>query len=563
MQDPGTSAKLRVRSAVEKALVDAAATNELPKAENISFIVEIPKDTSKGDLACNVAMSSAGLFRMSPMKISEVLLKYLHSNNDGFFERIEAVPPGFINFFFGDSFYFSSLKDILTQNENYGKTDFGCNKKYMVEFVSANPTGPMHLGNARGGALGDCLASLLQVAGYDVCREFYVNDAGSQIDKFASSLEARYLEIYDKTAVFPEDGYQGEDITEHAANFAYIYGDKYVTASPEERKKALVDYALPLNLEYMKSILSDYRIVYDNWFLESSLHKSRTVDKVIGILRERDALYEKDGALWYKATDFGLEKDEVLVRKNGFATYFAVDIAYHYNKFIEREFDTVTDVWGADHHGHVARLKSAMKALGIDSDKLNIVINQMVNLIRDGENVRMSKRTGKVITLSTLLDEIPVDAARFFFNLREPTSHLDFDLDLASKQSSDNPVYYVQYAHARICSILTGLTANGIDIDSSLSSDFTVLRTEEERSLIRHLCYFPGEIITAITEFNPARITRYTIELATLFHKFYTNCRVKGEDDSIMYPRIALCIASKQVIKNCLQLLKITAPESM
>ena len=564
MFDPATKAHVLARAIVENALVNCIKKGILPEIGDYSFTIEIPKDLTKGDLACNVAMSTAKLFKLPPIKIAEVILNEIGSRKeDSIFARMEIAGPGFINMYYSNKFYNEALKGILTSGKDYGRTDTGQNRKYMVEYVSANPTGPMHLGNARGGALGDCLAGILQTAGYDVWREFYVNDAGSQIEKFAKSLEARYLQIYDSTKEMPEDGYMGQDIINHADEFARIHGDSYLEKSSEELKQALVDFALPINLKGMKEDLLRYRIEYDMWFKESILHQNHTVEKIVEILRDKGALYEKDGALWYKATDYGSDKDEVLVRSNGFYTYFAVDIAYHYNKFVERGFETVINVWGADHHGHVQRLKGAMDAIGLRGDKLHIVLNQMVTLIQDGEIVRMSKRTGKAITLSTLLDEVPIDAARFFFNMREPKSHLDFDLDLAAKQSGDNPVYYVQYAYARICSILKGLTANGIDIDKSLDYDYTVLNAPEEKALIRYLAYLPSEIEAAAREFNPARVTRYTIELATLFHKFYTNCRVKGESDNIMYPRIALCIASRQVISNCLGILKITAPESM
>ncbi len=433
----------------------------------------------------------------------------------------------------------------------------------MVEFVSANPTGPMHLGNARGGALGDCLASVLDAAGYEVTREFYVNDAGNQIAKFAASLEARYLELYKENVEFPEDGYHGEDIAVRAKEFADIHGDKYLNAPEQERRDALVAYALPKNVEGLRADLEKYRIVYDVWFRESELYKDGLVDKVIDILKDKGATYEQDGALWYRATDFGAEKDEVLVRSNGIPTYFAGDIAYHYNKFNVRGFERVINVWGADHHGHVARLKGAMDAVGLDGSRLDIVLMQLVRLVRDGEPVRMSKRTGKAITLTDLLEEIPIDAARFFFNLREPRSHFDFDLDLAVSESSDNPVYYVQYAHARICSILKNLHAEGIETENFSGADLMLLREADELALIKHLAALPGEINAAAREYDPARITRYTIDLASAFHRFYNSCRVKDCDAPLRLARTALCAATKQVLANCLTLLKITAPETM
>jgi arginyl-tRNA synthetase len=435
----------------------------------------------------------------------------------------------------------------------------------MVEYVSANPTGPMHMGNARGGALGDCLASVLDAAGYDVTREFYVNDAGNQIDKFAASLEARYLQLYlgEDAVEFPEDGYQGDDIRERARQFADLNGDRYVKADSAERRRALVDYALPKNIEKMKSDLEKYRIFYDVWFRESTLHQDGELAETIEILKRRGMTYEKDGALWYRATALGAEKDEVLVRQNGNPTYFAADIAYHRNKFSKRGFKRVIDVWGADHHGHVARMKRAMDAIGLDGNRLDVVLIQLVRLVRGGEVVRMSKRTGKAIGLADLLDEVPVDAARFYFNLREATSQMEFDLDLAVQQDSQNPVYYVQYAHARICSILKNLAAEGVFPRDCTDEELALLNSTEEIELIRHIASFTGEIIAAAQNYDPARITRYVIELATLFHKFYNARRVKGEAESVTAARLFLCRATAVVLRNVLSMFKITAPESM
>ena len=434
----------------------------------------------------------------------------------------------------------------------------------MVEFVSANPTGPMHMGNARGGALGDCLASVLDAAGYDVWREFYVNDAGNQIEKFGVSLEARYLQLHlgEEAVEFPEDAYHGDDIKEHAAAFSALYGDKYVRASSEERRKALVDYALPLNIEKMHRDMEKYRIVYDEWFHESTLHQSGQVADTIRLLTERGLTYEKEGALWYKASEYGGEKDEVLIRANGHPTYFAADIAYHRNKFA-RGFDTCIDVWGADHHGHVARMKGAMDAVGLKGDHLQVVLIQLVRLMRDGEVVRMSKRSGKAIQLADLLDEVPVDAARFFFNLREAGTRMDFDLDLAIEQSASNPVYYVQYAHARICSIFKALAADGVVSRPCSGEELRLLAEPEEKELIRHLAAYTGEIVAAAKAYDPARITRYCMELATLFHKFYNACRVKGTEEPLMQARLALCSATRLTLRNALSLLKIDAPEAM
>ena len=552
------SIKTLIDSAAKKAIADGV----LPSAELNSFNIEVPADRTHGDFAVNAAMVWTKLFRMPPRAIADIIVNNL-SLDGTFIDRAEVAGPGFINLFLSDRYYAAIVSDVLEKGEDYGSSDIGKGQKVMVEFVSANPTGPMHIGNARGGALGDCLAAVLSKAGYDVTREFYVNDAGNQIAKFGASLEARYLQIYKPETEFPEDGYHGADITERAKEFAAINGDAYVEASEEERRKVLVDYALPLNIKGLEDDLLKYRIKYDVWFKESSLYESGAIDDILKILREKGLLYEKDGAVWYKATEYGDEKDEVLVRANGNPTYFAGDIAYHYNKFAVRGFDRVINVWGADHHGHVARLKGAMNAVGLDGDKLDIVLMQLVRLVRDGEVVKVSKRTGKSITLKTLLDEVPLDAARFIFNSKEPNTHLEFDLDLAVEQSSQNPVYYVQYAHARICSILRNLSAEGIEPRKCTKDQLTLLKAPEERELIRRISEFTGEIEASAKSYDSARITRYVYDVATLFHKFYNSCRVKNDNADLMQARIALCIAAKTVISNILAMLKISAPESM
>jgi len=562
MFEPFKKARIEAKELVLGGINSAIAKGLLPDAGAPEFGIEIPADSAHGDLSSNAALAGAKLYRMAPRKIAETILAEIDLEGT-LFKSVEVAGAGFINFFLGDGYYTSLVNGINEAGDQYGRTNWGEGKKYMVEFVSANPTGPMHLGNARGGALGDCLSSVLEAAGCKVTREFYVNDAGNQIEKFAKSLEARYLQIFDSSIEFPEDGYHGADITERVTAFAEIHGDKFVSATPEERKAALVDYALPLNIQGLKDDLGKYRIDYDVWFRESELYKSGTVQKVIDILTEKGLTYEQDGAVWYKATEHGGEKDEVLVRTNGIPTYFAGDIAYHYNKFAERGFDKVVNVWGADHHGHVARLKGAMDAVGLSGDKLDILLMQMVNLMSNGERIRMSKRTGKAIGLTTLLDEISVNAARFFFNLREPKTHLDFDIDLAIKTNSDNPVYYVQYAHARICSILKGLEASGIDLEKEKGVNCATLVKPEEYALMNQMAWLPEEVDAAAESYDPSRITRYTVELAAKFHKFYGNCRCKGEEDAIMYPRIALCIAAKQVLENALAMLKVDAPTSM
>jgi arginyl-tRNA synthetase len=554
----------RLKEAIRTAMRKSMENGALPKAEIPDFTVEVPADRSHGDRAANAAMAAAKAFHLAPRKIAEAIAATIDLEGTCF-DRCEIAGPGFLNFFLNRRFYVDVVKEILREGPKYGRSDWGKKRKVMVEFVSANPTGPMHMGNARGGALGDCLASVLDAAGFDVSREFYVNDAGNQILKFGRSLAARYLQIYKggDAVEFPEDGYHGEDIKERAAEFAKIYGDKYVDAPEEERQKALVDFTLPKNIEKMKSDLEKYRIVYDTWFLESTLHNDGELDETIGILKDRGMTYEKDGALWYRATANGAEKDEVLIRRDGTPTYFAADIAYHRNKFVKRGFERVIDVWGADHHGHVARMKGAMDAIGLDGSKLDVVLIQLVRLVRGGEVVRMSKRTGKAIQLGDLLDEVPVDAARFYFNLREANSQMDFDLDLAVQQDSQNPVYYVQYAHARICSIVKKLAAEGIHPRACTDEELALLTAPEETELIRHLSACTEEIIASARAYDPARMTRYVVTLATLFHKFYTACRVKDEGESLTAARLNLCLAAATVLKNVLSMFKITAPESM
>ena len=551
-----------LKNALTQAFQKAISEGLLPEAEIPDFNIETPADRSHGDLATNAAMVSARAFKAAPRKIAETITSVIDLNGTNL-SGFEIAGPGFINFFYDPSFYASVLEEIKTEGENYGRSDYGKGKKILVEFVSANPTGPMHVGNARGGAIGDSLASVLDAAGYDVSREFYVNDAGNQIEKFATSLEVRYLQLYKEGIELPEDAYKGQDITDHAANFAKINGDKYVDAPSEERRKALVDYALPLNIEGLERDLLKYRIKYDRWFRESTLHNSGAVKKIVELLKEKGHTYEQDGAVWFKASEFGADKDFVLVRSNGIPTYVVPDIAYHYDKLVTRGYDKAIDVLGADHHGYVPRLKAALTALGVDASRLDVVLMQMVRLMSNGEVIKISKRSGKAITLVTLLDEIPIDAARFFFNLREANSHFEFDLDLAIEQSSQNPVYYVQYAHARICNILKKLEAENIHPRSCTSEDYAKLTAPEEIELINKLAALSDEIIFAAKDYDPSRITRYVYDVATLFHKFYNSCRVNIEDEALMQARISLCLAVRTVISNILGMFKISAPESM
>lgn len=564
------SYKDTARAVLVDAVKSAVAAGELPGAELPDFVVEVPGDAANGDLAANLAMVSARAFKLPPRKIAEAVVAHLPEQYE--FERVEVAGPGFINLFYSESLYGSVILAACTTGADYGRTDVGNGEKVNVEFVSANPTGPMHLGNARGGALGDCLAEALSWAGYEVCREFYINDAGNQIAKFGLSLAARYLQIVkgEEAVAFPEDGYQGEDIKERAGEFYDIHGDAFAERPAEELEQALIDYALPKNIADIKDHLAKYRVSYDVWFSESALHESGAVDAVVKELGEKGATYESEGAVWYKATDHGhstadgsAEKDEVLVRANGIPTYFAADIAYHADKF-RRGFARCIDVWGADHHGHVARMKGAMDAMGLDGSKLDIVLMQFVRLVRDGEPVRMSKRTGKAITLTDLLEEVPIDSARFFFNMREPGSQIEFDLGLAVAEDNENPVYYVQYAHARICSILRTLAEDGVEFRPVYAFGHThLLMAPEERALIRLIAAFPGEIASAAKSYDSARITRYLMEMAAGLHRFYNACRIRGEAEELIQARLALCMAAKHVLKNGLSIIKVEAPERM
>lgn len=550
-------AREQIKTAVINAVKKAIESGELPKAELSDFNVEAPANREHGDYAVNAALVWARCFHKAPSAIADIIINNADFSGT-YIQKCEKAGPGFINFTLSDGYFSDIVSDALNKAEDYGNSDFGMGKRILVEFVSANPTGPMHIGNARGGALGDCLAAVLKKAGFYVEREFYINDAGNQINKFGLSLDLRYLQLYKDGIEMPEDSYHGEDIINHAKEFAKIHGDSYVGKSEEERRKALVEFALPKNIEGLKTDLLKYRISYDTWFKESSLHESGETKRIIELLKQSGHTYMSEDALWFKATDFGCDKDFVLVRANGVPTYVVPDIAYHYNKLEIRKFDRAIDVLGADHHGYVPRLKAALTALGVDASRLDAVLMQMVRLVRDGEVIKASKRSGKAITLVTLLDEVPIDAARFFFNLREPNSHFDFDLDLAVSESSNNPVYYVQYAYARICSII-----KNVGSPETENVNLNLLNSSEERELITYIGVYTDEIIQSAKAYDPARITHYVVELATKFHKFYAACRVNCEDSDLKNARLALCQAAANVIKNVLDAFKITAPEKM
>ena len=573
------NAKDSINALLEAACARAVEKGQLPEGASLSGTVEIPKDTQNGDYAANHAMTGARALHMAPRKIAEALAENLDLDGS-WFSAVEVAGPGFINFRLAPSWYADVLGCVRAEDADYGRVDEGHGKRVMVEFVSANPTGPMHMGNARGGVLGDALASVLDRAGYNVWREFYVNDAGNQIEKFASSIDARYQQLIlgeDKVA-FPEDGYRGEDIKELAKAFYDEYGDSFLNKDVSERHAAMARFGLDRNIPKMQADLRRYGVNYDEWFFESSLHESGFVADTVEKLGEKGYTYEKDGALWLKTAQILTEnmlragkkqeeidklelKDDVLRRANGFYTYFAADIAYHRNKLETRGFDYAVNVWGADHHGHVARLKGALDALGLDGEhRLTIVLMQLVKLMSEGKEVRMSKRTGKAISLTNLLDDIPVDSARYFFNSR-PESPVLFDLELAERQDNENPVYYVQYAHARICTLIENLKAEGHAVPDTL--DASLLTDETERELIKQLAALPDEIRLAARDLDPSRVNKYVSELAARFHRFYTVCRIKDAEPGVLEARLYLADCVRRVIAISLSIIGVHAPERM
>lgn len=558
-------AKQALDQLIAEAYARAAEQGALPAGAEIRGSVEQPKDAANGDFAANHAMASAKALHMAPRKIAEAIAEQMQLQ-DTWFSTVEVAGPGFLNFRLSARWYADVLAAVEAEGADFGRTDDGHGEKVMVEFVSANPTGPMTIGNARGGVLGDALASVLDRAGYDVWREFYVNDAGNQVDLFGKSIEARYLQLIqgEDAVEFPDNGYHGDDIRALAKLIYERDGDKYLTVPSTERCAAFVAFGLPYNIARMQRDLERYRIHFDQWFLESSLHESGYVAETVQLLTDAGLTYEKEGALWLKNTDLSADKDEVLRRSNGFYTYYAVDIAYHRNKFIERGFDRVIDVWGADHHGHSVRFAATMKApaLGLEGRKLDFLIMQMVRLVRGNEVVKVSKRTGKALTLADLMDEIGVDACRFFFNAK-PDTHLEFDLDLAVRQDSENPVYYVQYAHARICTLIAALAEAGHAVPAAGEIDAALLETEQERALIKQIAVLPEEIRLAARDYDPSRINRYAIELAARFHRFYNACRIKDAEADVLSARLKLADTVRQVLENAMTIIGVDAPEKM
>ena len=575
------NAKDQVLDLTVAAYGKAAAQGLLPEDVAVTLSVEIPKDTANGDYTTTFCLAAAKALKKNPRQVAQILMDHMDLAGS-YFTSVEMAGPGFLNFRLGDKWFRDTVACVEREGADYGCNDTLKGQKIMVEFVSANPTGPMHMGNARGGVLGDTLASVLQKSGANVWREFYVNDAGNQIEKFAKSLEARYLQIIkgEDAVEFPEDGYHGDDIRELARAFYEKEGDKYLDCDEKTRHDALARFGLDNNIPKMQRDLARYGIQYDQWFFESSLHESGYVADSVRVLTDLGFTYEKDGALWLHTSrilaenlkkagksDADIEKlglkDDVLRRANGFYTYFAADIAYHRNKFAVRGFDKVINVWGADHHGHVARLKGAMDALGLDGEhRLDIVLMQLVKLVQDGQVVRMSKRTGKAVSLTDLLDMVPVDACRYFFNAK-PETQMEFDLGLAVREDSENPVYYVQYAYARICTLLKALAAEGYTVPDAADVDFTLLSGETEQALIKKIASYSQVVRLAARDYDPSHINRYLTELAGDFHRFYTACRIKGEERPVLLARLKLADTARSVLKNAMTLIGCTAPEKM
>lgn len=550
------------KDALRQAVIGACRTGidggRLPDVEMPAFVIESPKDEQHGDFSTNLAMQLACSMHKNPRQIAEILADGMVC--DGILDHVEIAGPGFINFYLDQNWLLPVFEAIVTEDIHYGESDAGGGERVQVEFVSANPTGLLHMGNARGGALGDCLASVLNAAGYVCDKEYYINDAGNQVENLGLSVEARYFELLGTNSYeIPEDGYHGKDILTTAQHLIDQKGRAYVDMDRTKRLREMKEFALSEKVGAIRCGLERFGVQYDNWFSEQSLHDSGAIEDCIRILKERGHIYEKDNALWLRATDWGQEKDEVLVRSNGTPTYFAADIAYHRNKF-ERGYKYLINIWGADHHGHVARLKGAMTALGYPGDKITVILMQLVRLYRGGELVKMSKRSGQYVTLEELIDEVGKDAARFFFAMRNPDSALDFNLDLAKEQSANNPVYYVQYAHARICSILS---VADISVPLVQEANLTLLNTPEEHTLTRKLAEYTQVVADAAAELAPYHLTTYARDLATAFHSFYNSSKVLTDNEELKKARLILVDATRITLRNVLLLLGIDAPERM
>ncbi|MCM3703553.1 arginine--tRNA ligase [Paenibacillus macerans] len=552
----------QMNQALKEAILEAIAAAGLAQPEEIPAIVlEVPKDKAHGDFATNAAMQLTRIAKKNPRQIAEEILAKLDYSKAGI-EKAEIAGPGFINFTLDKGYLYPILLEVHRAGENYGRIQQGNGQKAQVEFVSANPTGSLHLGHARGAAVGDALCNLLDFAGYDVTREYYINDAGNQIANLSKSIEARYLQELGQDAEMPEDGYHGEDIKGFARELVAEQGDKLLSMEPEARAAFLRKFGLDKELAKIKRDLERFRVRFDVWFSETSLYEDGQVEASLAELREKGQTYEQEGATWLKTTDYGDDKDRVLVKNDGTYTYLTPDIAYHRNKY-DRGFDRIINIWGADHHGYIPRVKAAMQAIGKDPEKLTVLIAQMVSLFQDGEKVKMSKRTGKAVTMVDLMDEVGVDPIRYFFTMRSMDSHLDFDMDLAISTSNENPVYYVQYAHARICSIFRQAEEQGIAAPAPEKADLAKLAAEHEFDLLRKIGELPEEIGVAAANYAPHRLVRYAYDLASLFHSYYRAERVITDDAEQTAVRLVLLGGVRTALANVLGLIGVSAPEKM
>jgi arginyl-tRNA synthetase len=551
----------KVKDAIVEEIKEAVIKAGMAEREQIpNFILEIPKDKSHGDFATNIAMQLARVAKKAPRQIAEGIVNNFEAANVSV-SRIEIAGPGFINLFMDNKYLFDVVAQVIASGDDYGRTDFGKGTRIQVEFVSANPTGSLHLGHARGAAVGDALCNVLDRAGFDVSREYYINDAGNQIANLAKSIEARYMQALGQEFPMPEDGYHGQDIIAFGQKLAEEDGDRYVSMSVEERFQFFRTYGLKRELEKLKKDLADFGVEFDVWFSETSLYESGAVEKIVGTLRERGYVFEQDGATWFRSTDFGDDKDRVLIKNDGSYTYLTPDIAYHANKF-SRGFDKLINIWGADHHGYIPRMKAAIQALGYEADQLEVIINQMVSLFQGGEKVKMSKRTGKAVTMRDLMEEVGKDATRYFFTMRSSDAHLDFDMDLAVSKSNENPVFYVQYAHARICSIFRQAEEAGLKWTEE-EADLRLLSSEKELELLKKLGQFPEEITLAAEQFAPHRIVRYVYDLAAMLHSYYNAERVMVDDRALAIARLKLVQAVGITLRNGLRVIGVSAPEKM
>lgn len=551
-----------INERVKEAIADAVIAAGLVTREELPAIVlEVPKDKAHGDLATNAAMQLTKIAKRNPRQIAEAIVEHLDTGK-GLIEKAEIAGPGFINFTLSKDYLYPVIRLVGEQGDNYGRINVGQGEKVEVEFVSANPTGSLHLGHARGAAVGDALCNVLDYAGYKVTREYYINDAGNQVANLCKSIETRYLQELGQAAEMPEDGYHGEDIKGFAKELVAERGDELLAMSPGDRAAFFRTYGLEKELDKIKRDLGRFRVSFDIWFSETSLYENGEVLNSLDELRQRGEVYEQEGATWLQTTKYGDDKDRVLIKNDGTYTYLTPDIAYHSDKY-RRGYDKMINIWGADHHGYIPRMKAAMSALGNDADKLVVLIAQMVSLFQNGEKVKMSKRTGKAVTMEELMEEVGIDAIRYFFTMRSMDSHLDFDMDLAISTSNENPVFYVQYAHARICSIFRQAEEQGISLPDLSNIDYSKLTAIHEYDLLRKIGELPSEIAIAADSYAPHRLVRYVYELASLFHSYYKAERVITEDGAQTLARLALLGATRTTIANVLRLIGVTSPDKM